>query len=168
MLSLRLLPSSLSLLLLLLLATHPVFAQDVHTHSDAGIDYTVPNGWSIERDGELLVLSPRGDDSVAVMMVVVQADELDAVFEEIEREFSNIVSLEDADLAMTETEIGGMPAAMMSGSVSLEGERAELLVGVVLTPKSKFLVLFGIGEPTGVEEHQDALTTIIGSLTPAE
>lgn len=133
-------------------------------HHDAGVQITVPDNWTQEIDGDLLMMNDPGEEAL-LMFLVVEAEQIEDALSALETELENIVT--DAEMEdPQERTLNGMQAIVADGYGMAEGENVQLGVAVVKTPKNKALIVIGIVLDEAASKHQSAIEQAIRSIKP--
>jgi hypothetical protein len=133
----------------------------------AAVSVWFPDNWSMEKEGQMLVISdPAGD--VALMFQTVPAKKLDEVLDALDEHIGSIAT--DVELVgqPQDTELNGMRTVLVDGKGKAEGKRVKLSVAVVERPNQKALLVFGVVESAKLKKHEKALTKILTSLKPTK
>ena len=136
-------------------------------HEEAGVQMWVPDDWDQESDEDMILLSPKGDDVVNVMLVVVDASELEAAVEVLETVLSEIVPNAEQVEEPQQVVIEGMPAMLLEARGEIEGSPRNVALALIETPKDKVLIVLALGTPEDAERHGPTLEKMLNSLKPA-
>ncbi len=138
---------------------------DTLSHSTAGVNIWVPDNWSQEGDDNMLI---AGDPNEEIIMVfgILEASEIDAAIEEMDRELSQIVENAEPVGEPEEVKINGMDAIVMDGKGSVEGTPVEMGIALIATPNKKILLVFGVVEATAAEKHEATVEKIMMGIKP--
>ena len=136
-----------------------------YTHSDGGIEFTAPDKWEAETEGDMLTLSSP-DGAIGVFFLVVDAKDLEVAVDALTSELDKIIT--DAKLTSegSETMINGLNAFYADGSGKLDGVPIEF--GVMLVAGKKPVMILAVGESTSLKQHEADVTALMKSIKPVK
>jgi hypothetical protein len=142
-------------------------AQDPRTfsHKDAGVEFTLPKGWSAKPDGEVITAS-SGDDAVQMVFWVPEADTFDAAVKELDKELGKTVKNTKITSKGKQDIHNGMPHYGESGTGEVEGVTIAWSVDVLASKKPVLILTFAA--PQLLEKHADDLVKLIQSIKKIE
>lgn len=139
---------------------------DTKVHPSGGVSIDVPESWSSSVDGDVLVIQ-ADDDTVGLMLAVLDAGDLDAALDAVDEEIGKHVT--GLELGEPEkSEINGMAALLVDGKGKANGADVEVGVAIVEAPSGKVVLLFGMAASESLAKHEAAVAGIIGSIKPAK
>lgn len=145
------------------MAAPAVITQDaqVFTHSDAGLQFTLPKGWKATPDGAVITVGPA-DESVQMVFWVPEQETFDAAVKELETELGKTIkNVKVTDKGKTDTH-NGMPHYSESGTGEVDGVTIEWSVDVLAAKKPVIILTFAA--PQIFEKHADAFVKLIQSI----
>ena len=118
----------------------------------AGVQLTVPQGWSVRKEGGGLVLMPP-DNSLTVKVYAPADRSMEAAMTEVDRTVQNKQTLH---IDMKSTAIAdGMKVQNFNGTGQVEGKQVQWILSLIGTADNKPLALLTSGELKGSEKaHQ--------------
>ena len=149
----------LSLILCLLMSGSPAAARgdgtsarlsaapagETFTHEEGGIQFTAPDGWKAEVEGEQLTVSPPGG-GIGMVFWVPEGDTFEAAVEALEEELAKTVKNPKFDGEAKEDTHNGMPHASLSGTGTVEGENVAFSVDLLMAKKPVIILTFASAE----------------------
>lgn len=132
-----------------------------YTHEEAGVQFTVPAGWKIDEQGEVLTIA-SADDNVGIMFWVPSESDFDAAVKSIEGELDKIVKNPQFNEQPEEGTINGMRYISQSGTGEIDGKNAEWDVTILDAKKPVFVVSFF--DPAVGNKHDADLTNLVKSI----
>jgi hypothetical protein len=158
---------SLGLTLTTLLLLTNVAPAEVLTHAGAKVQIMVPKGWHQSQDGDVLVISAPSDE-MSVVFVVLEQNEADRAFKQMDRAVEKSVGEVDWDHDgnAVDEEINGMPTSEWNGTA----KKGSIYVDVLSidTPSDKNLGVYWFTAATAAKKYQADLKTIVKGLKPAK
>lgn len=134
---------------------------EVFTHSDAGLQFTLPKGWKATPDGTVITVGPA-DDSVQMVFWVPEQETFDAAVKELENELGKIIkNVKVNDKGKSDTH-NGMPHYSEGGTGEVDGVTIEWSVDVLAAKKPVIILTFAA--PQLFEKHADAFVKLIQSI----
>jgi predicted Zn-dependent protease len=134
-------------------------------HEDARVSMWIPDSWSIERDGEVVMIADPLEE-VALVLYTLRARELDRAMEALDHELETFVR----DIRVTgdaeETSINGMRAVIVDATGRVDGVAVDLSIALIRAPSRRILVVLGIAESDKLLYHERTLARIVTSLQP--
>lgn len=145
----------------------PTFAQDqrTFTHKEAGVEFTLPKGWTAKPDGEVITAS-SADDAVQMVFWVPEADTFDAAVKELDKELGKTVKNTKITSKGKQDIHNGMPHYGESGTGEVEGATIVWSVDVLASKKPVLILTFAA--PQLLEKHADDLVKLIQSIKKIE
>lgn len=138
-------------------------ADGVFTHADGGIQFTAPEGWEAEPDGDSIVLS-SSDGAVAVMLYVLDAETLELAAGALDVEIAKMVSdplVSDKGETM---KINGLDVFATSGTGKIEGQPVDFIVLIVMGKKP--VMIFAVAESASFEKNKPQINALMQSIGP--
>ena len=139
-------------------------AQETFSHTEAGVEITIPAGWFYEsKDQDFTIYTPGKE--LGITLAVLDATEIDKAIAEVdadlEKHFKD-VKLDD----VKEAKANGMDCWEISGTASLEGHPVILYYCMVLTPKGKILEISAVGTEAEFDKYSREIEQLDNSLKP--
>jgi hypothetical protein len=136
---------------------------NVITNQEAGITFTVPEGWKSEPNGEQIQVSSP-DDSVTIVLWVPDTDSFEdaakAMGDQIDKQLQDVKTDGDGK----ETTVNGMQAYTLTGTGKYEGTPVNWAVDLIKA-KKPFIAL-SIGESAKLQQHLDGYKKLVQSIKP--
>ena len=136
---------------------------NVFTNQEAGITFTVPEGWKAEPNGEQIQVSSP-DDSVTIVLWVPDAasfeDAAKAMGDQIDKQLQDVKTDGDG----SQTTVNGMQAYTLTGTGKYEGTPVNWAVDLIKA-KKPFIAL-SIGESGKLQQHLDGYKKLVQSIKP--
>ena len=128
-------------------AAKPAAAQagQVFTHEEGGIQFTLPDGWKSEVEGEQLTVSPPGG-GIGMVFWVPEGDTFEAAVAALEEELGKTVKNAKFDGEAKEDTHNGMPHAGLSGTGVIEGDEVGFSVDLLMAKKPVIVLTFASAE----------------------
>jgi hypothetical protein len=153
------------LISLFILSVMSLYAQETFSNKDAGIQLTVPGGWTYENDGNTFSFNPP-DKDFFIILSINEAENVEKLVEELinslNKSYSD-VKLDDPK----DDEQNGMKGWSITGTGKTKnGVDVIILYGMFATPKDKVLELGVIGTKDILEKYSKEIDMIDKSLKP--
>jgi hypothetical protein len=142
------------------------FAQETFTHEAAGVQITVPGGWTYEQgDNDITFYPPDKDFFVIVALhEPVGVEKLvEDLFNALERSYIDIKMDPPSD-----DEQNGMKGWSLAGTAKTKENEVQVVIayGMYATPKDKILELGVIATPNILEKYNTELNMISKNIKP--
>ncbi len=143
-----------------------VQAQEIFTHTDAGVEITIPAGWYFEHeDSDFMVYTPGKE--MGINFAVIEGTEidqaLDAASADLEKNFQNVVLGE-----ATPAEANGMDCVEIDGTATLDGQAVIIYYCMVVTPNGKILEISAVGTEAEFGKYAREIEQLDNSLKPIQ
>jgi len=141
-------------------------AQETFTHTDAGVEITIPAEWFYEHEeGDFTVYTPGKE--LAINFAVVQGTEIDqavdAMAADLQKNFQNV------ELGEVQTAVAnGMDCVEIDGTATLDGESVIIYYCLVVTPTAKILEISAVGTPSEFAKYSHEIEQLDNSLKPLQ
>lgn len=134
------------------------------SHPDANISFSIPDSWSDSIDGSTLVLTSP-DNLVSMVFFTVAAADFDALMQEVDSAFSNVMS--DVEYAGDPKEISlnGYDAIVLNGTGNTSDTGVEWEAIVLMADQP--VVILSFGAEGGFQKHQQVFDKLVKSIKPA-
>lgn len=144
-------------------AAAPAAAQDgeTFTHEEGGIQFTAPDGWKAEAEGEQLTVSPPGG-GIGIVFWVPEGDTFEAAVAALEEELGKTIKNPKFDGEAKEGTHNGMPHATLSGTGLIEGENMAFSVDLVMAKKPVIILTFA--SPENFKKHEAEYWGLVKSI----
>lgn len=130
-------------------------------NQQAGVAFTVPEGWKAEPNGEVIQVSSP-DEAVTVVLWVPKEDTFEATIQALGDELDKILTDVTVDGDAKEFEINGIPTYAVSGTGVLDGTPVSWDIAV-LNGKKAFIALV-VSESAKLAKHQASFTQLLSSF----
>lgn len=120
-------------------------AGETFTHAEGGIQFTAPDGWKSEVEGEQLTVSPPGG-GIGIVFWVPEGDTFEAAVAALEEELSKTIKNPKFDGEVKQDTHNGMPHASLSGNGVIEGEEVGFSVDLLMAKKPVIVLTFASAE----------------------
>lgn len=140
-------------------------AAETYRHESAGIQFELPEGWSIEKDedGDYQIHSP--DQLVYVNVYHSRKDEFAAAITHLKE----LVAEDATDASYGEVESlqsNGLEVRFLEGEASFDGVKKEIAAALYWAGGGRVLIVAAIGAPDDMERHREALGELVQSIKP--
>lgn len=143
----------------------PAVAKDIK-HHEAGVQYHLPDAWKSEMEGPMVSTITPCESMFGLFLGVDQSD-LEKWIDEMANMLDELDIKNFQGEEPVEGEINGMPALLIAGKGTAEGQPMELGITIVIPPNStKALILLGLNEPGADKKYEADLNKILASLKP--
>jgi hypothetical protein len=153
------------LFFLLLISSLSLFAQETFTHKDAGIQLTVPGGWTYENENNTFTFYTPDKD----FFVILSINEAENV-EKLVKELIDGLNQSYTDVKLDDPkddEQNGMKGWSLTGTAKTKAGVDVLIVyGMFATPKDKVLEIGVIGTKDIIEKYGKEIDLIDKSIKP--
>jgi hypothetical protein len=136
-------------------------AGETFTHQEGGIQFTAPEGWKAEVEGEQLTVSPPGG-GIGMVFWVPEGDTFEAAVEALEEELGKTIKSPNFDGEPKEGTHNGMPYASLSGTGIIEGENVAFSVDLLMAKKPVIILTFA--SPENLKKHEADYWGIVKSI----
>jgi predicted Zn-dependent protease len=126
------------------------------------LQVTAPDDWKAEPGEDSLSITAPDAEAVVVMMAVDAAD-INAAVQGMSEELAKIVTDIKVNEEIKEHEVDGMKAASFSGTAVHENTNVEFHIAIV-DAGDKCLIVFAYGSKDGIATHTDAINGIFESI----
>lgn len=134
---------------------------EVFTHSDAGIKFEVPKGWTAKPDGEVVTVA-TADGSLQMVFWVPDENTFDAAVKNLDKELSKTIkNVKITDKGTSDTH-NGMPHYSEGGTGDVDGTTIEWSVDVLSAKKVVIILTFAA--PGIAEKHAEEAAKFISSI----
>lgn len=141
-------------------------AQETFTHTEAGVEITVPAGWYFENENNEFTVYTPGKE-IGINLAVIEGTEidqaLDAMSADLEKNFQNVVLGE-----ATSAEANGMDCVEIDGTAELDGQPVIIYYCMVVTLKGKILEISAIGTESEFGKYAHEIEQLDRSLKPIQ
>ncbi|HWS52542.1 MAG TPA: hypothetical protein VN228_00335 [Pyrinomonadaceae bacterium] len=137
-------------------------AGETFTHEEGGIQFTAPDGWKSEVEGEQLTVSPPGG-GIGIVFWVPEGDTFDAAVDALGDELEKVVK--DPKLDDDSNKQGthnGMPHASFSGSGTVNGENMAFSVDLLMAKKPVIVLTFA--SPENFKKYEADYVGLVSSI----
>jgi len=138
-----------------------------YTHSDAGLQFTVPDKWKVDANGDLVtVASP--DDTIGMFFLVLDISDLEKAADAVDSELDRVITDVKIEGEGSETKVNGLDAYLADGSGKLEGTPVQFGVMLVASKKNKVMMIVAVGKSSALKQHDADVTALLGSIKPVD
>ena len=145
-------------------AAAPLSAEELN-HNEARVKVWIPDGWTQEADEQSLIINDPAEE-VMVVFLVVEGSKIETALDAMEQELASIVENVTSEGEPQEVELNGMPAIVLDGKGTVEGEAVDLGIAVLRTPADKALLVFAIAKSSAVAKHEKTIEKILSGIKP--
>ena len=136
-----------------------------YPHEEAKVQVDIPDTWKVEiEDDTLQATAPK--DAAGLVFSIVEAKELAAALESLEKELSSIVKDMKALGEPEKVKFNGMEGYTINGKGKIEGVDVDLGVMILKAPSGKVIVVLGFTSSKSTEKQDAAIEGIFKSLKP--
>ena len=148
-------------ILILVLFSISISAQETFVHEDAGVSITLPAGWYYESDENSLIVYSE-DETVAMSFSILNSTNLDNSLTEVDdmlkSEYDSI-ELGEAE----EMEVNGLNAIWIDGTA----DELEMAFLIVDSPYEEVILFVSAwGNPESIENHMEEVKMIFNNIAP--
>ena len=133
------------------------------THTEAGVEIAVPDGWKSESKDGALTLS-AADGTMAVVFVVYPGDFTDKMIAEVEKRMeagTGKITWEDKP---DKEEVNGLEAEFWEGTA--KDGKLQVEAGYIDTPKDNTLAYYWFDTEESETKHRKDIDTIMKGIKP--
>lgn len=140
-------------------------AGETFTHSDAGVQFTLPAGWKTKSEGETLTATSE-HEAISVVLWVPQGDDFDKAKNDLKQQLNQVIKNLQVTTPGQEGTHNGMRAYTAAGTGEVNGQKIIWEVDMLQAKKPFFVVTFAA--PQMFKMHQGAYQQLLGSLRPVQ
>jgi len=138
---------------------------ETFTNHEAGVQFTLPAGWTSKTEGEKIIAnSPM--DAVSVVLWVPQGDDFNKAVDDLTAQLDKVIKNPKITSPGRETTHNGMPAYTAGGTGEVNGEVIAWEVDVLRAKKPFFALTFA--EPKMFQMHEGEYKQLLDSLKKIE
>jgi len=138
---------------------------ETFTNHEAGIQFTLPAGWTSKTEGQkIMATSPM--DAVSVVLWVPEGDDFNKAVDDLTAQLDKIIKNPKITSPGKETTHNGMPAYTAGGTGEVNGDEIAWEVDVIRAKKPFFVLTFA--EPKMFEMHKGDYQELLNSLKKIE
>ncbi|HKP37155.1 MAG TPA: hypothetical protein VJT71_09865 [Pyrinomonadaceae bacterium] len=134
---------------------------EVFTHADAGVKFTLPNGWKAKPDGEVITVS-SADDGLQVVLWVPDEATFDAAVKELDNELGKTIKNVKVNGKPTEDSHNGMPHFEENGTGEVDG--VTIVWSVDVLGAKKPLIILTFAAPNLFEKNSAGYVQLVNSI----
>ncbi|HKQ53140.1 MAG TPA: hypothetical protein VJT74_12275 [Pyrinomonadaceae bacterium] len=138
-------------------------AGETFTHPDAGVQFTLPAGWTSKADGEKIIATSE-HEAVSVVLWVPRGDDFDKATDELMQQLDNVIKNPQITSPGKESTHNGMRAYTAGGNGEVNGRPILWEVDILQAKKPFFVVTFA--SPDMFRMHQADYQQLLASLKP--
>lgn len=131
------------------------------SHQEAGLKFAPPAGWKQEPNGDTIQLTSP-DNSVAIVITTMKADNLQAAASAIDTEIGKIIKNVEPSGEPETTEHNGMSVVSQEGTGDVDGQEIEWGVYIFLAKQPVMFLSFA--EKGAYEKHGEELSKFVESI----
>lgn len=154
------------LISLFILFSLSLVAQETFTHKEAGIQLTVPGGWTYESKDNSFSFYPP-DKDFYIIMTINEANKVDQLVKDLMNDLNQ--SYTDVNMSdPKDDQQNGMEGWSFSGTAKIKGTDINVIIvyGMYATPKDKVLELGAIGTKEILDKYSKEIDLIDKSIKP--
>jgi hypothetical protein len=141
----------------------PSGAGETFTNSQAGVQFTLPAGWTSKPEGEKIIATSE-HEAISVVLWVPRGDDFDQATEELKQQLQEIIKNPQVTTPGQETTHNGMRAYTAAGTGDINGQTILWEVDILQAKKPFFVVTFAA--PQMFKMHQAEYQQLLASLKP--
>lgn len=145
--------------------TSPSGAGETFTHPDAGVQFTLPAGWTSKAEGEKVIATSE-HEAVSVVLWVPRGDDFDKATDELMQQLDNVIKNPKITSPGKESTHNGMRAYTAGGTGQVNGQAILWEVDILQAKKPFFVVTFAA--PDMFKMHQADYQQLLASLKPVQ
>ncbi len=145
--------------------TSPSGAGETFTHPDAGVQFTLPAGWTTKAEGEKIIATSE-HEAVSVVLWVPRGDDFDKATDELMQQLDSVIKNPQITSPGKESTHNGMRAYTAGGTGEVSGQPILWEVDVLQSKKPFFVVTFA--SPEMFKMHQADYQQLLASLKPVQ
>lgn len=140
-------------------------AGETFTNQEAGVQFTLPAGWTSKTEGEkIMANSPM--DAVSVVLWVPQGDDFNKAVDDLMAQLDKIIKNPKVTSPGKETTHNGMPAYTAGGTGEVDNQEIAWEVDILRAKKPFFVLTFAA--PDMFKMHQGEYQQLLDSLKKIE
>ncbi len=143
----------------------PSGAGETFTHPDAGVQFTLPAGWTSKAEGEKVIATSE-HEAVSVVLWVPRGDDFDKATDELMQQLDNVIKNPQITSPGKESTHNGMRAYTAGGTGQVNGQSILWEVDILQSKKPFFVVTFAA--PDMFKMHQADYQQLLASLKPVQ
>lgn len=143
----------------------PSGAGEIFRHPDAGVQFTLPAGWTTKGEGEKIIATSE-HEAISVVLWVPRGDDFDKATDELMQQLDNVIKNPQITSPGKESTHNGMRAYTAAGTGQVNGENILWEVDVLQAKKPFFIVTFA--SPDMFKMHQGDYQQLLASLKPMQ
>ncbi len=143
----------------------PTGAGEIFRHAEAGVQFTLPAGWTSKGEGEKIIATSE-HEAISVVLWVPRGNDFDQATEELKQQLQQIIKNPQVTTPGQETTHNGMRAYTAAGSGEVNGQTILWEVDILQAKKPFFVVTFA--EPQMFKMHQADYQQLLASLKPMQ
>lgn len=154
----------LSLILCLAASAPPAAspaAFETFEHKEGGIQFTAPDDWKAEAEGDQLTVSPA-DGSLGIVFWVPEGDTFEAALEALDEELAKTVKNMKLDGEPRTGTHNGMDHASLSGTGTIDGDATAFSVDLLMAKRPVIMLTFA--SPADFAKHEPAYRHLVKSI----
>jgi predicted Zn-dependent protease len=136
-------------------------ADELYKHEEGGVQFTIPKGWHVEEDGDLLTVSTP-DEELSMFFYIPEDDDFDAaikgVADALDEYIKNIKFTEEGK----QSTHNGMKSYEINGTGEYEGQKVVWDLTVLAAKKPLFVVT--VAAPDKLAKHAAQYETLAKSV----
>ena len=139
-------------------------AGETFTNREAGVQFTLPAGWTSKGEGEKIIATSE-HDAISVVLWVPRGNDFDQATEELKQQLAQIIKNPQVTSPGQESTHNGMRAYTAAGTGEVNGQTILWEVDILQAQKPFFVVTFAA--PEMFKMHQADYQQLLASLKPA-
>ena len=134
-------------------------AQERFTHSESGLSFALPGGWTYYQEGDHFAAS-SADETISLLIFVAATQEAAEGLSAIGDELDKIMTDSQLTTEVTEENVNGLTQVYAEGDGLVDGERIDWDFTMVVGGR-KSMILIALGD---LENNHGTLTGIYSSI----
>ena len=146
-------------------SSSPSGAGEIFRHPEAGVQFTLPAGWTSKGEGEKIIATSE-HEAISVVLWVPRGDDFDQATEELKQQLQQVIKNPQVTTPGQETTHNGMRAYTAAGTGEVNGQKILWEVDVLQSKKPFFVVTFA--SPDMFKMHQGDYQQLLASIRPVQ
>jgi hypothetical protein len=141
----------------------PSGAGETFTNREAGVQFTLPAGWTSKGEGEKIIATSE-HDAISVVLWVPRGNNFEQATDELKQQLQQIIKNPQVTTPGQESTHNGMRAYTAAGTGEVNGQTILWEVDILQAQKPFFVVTFA--SPDMFKMHQADYQQLLASLRP--
>jgi hypothetical protein len=146
-------------------SSSPSGAGETFTNREAGVQFTLPAGWTTKGEGEKIIATSE-HEAISVVLWVPRGNNFEQATDELKQQLQQIIKNPQVTTPGQESTHNGMRAYTAAGTGEVNGETILWEVDILQAQKPFFVVTFAA--PQMFKMHQADYQQLLASLRPMQ